>query len=64
MPYILRLPSRYLAEDATGKDKQVYDYFKARADEINAGTLQAIVLPSDRDETGSKLFDLEYIKGE
>lgn len=64
MPYILRVPSCYLAVDASEEDKKVYDYLKARAEDINTRRVNVIVLPADRDESGNKLFDLEYIKGE
>lgn len=64
MPYILRVPSRYIAKDASEEDKKVYDYLKARAEDINTRAVNVIVLPADRDESGNKLFDLEYIKGE
>lgn len=63
MPVVVRIPAKYMAEDASESDKKVYEWFKGVSKQINGG-LDVIVLPSDRDENGNRLFELEVIKGE
>lgn len=63
MTIVVRIPSKYMAEDATEADQKVYEWFKGVSKQINGG-LDVIVLPSDRDENGNRLFELEVIKGE
>ena len=61
MPYILRVPSRYIANNASEEDKKVYDYLKARVEELSSGKADVIVLPADRDENGHRMFEIELI---
>lgn len=60
---LLRLPSRYMREDATEDQKEVFEYYKRCIKEIQEGSRSGLIMPSDRDpETRQPLFDIE-IKG-
>lgn len=61
MTVVVRIPAKYMAEDASEADQKVYNHFKEVSRQINEGTLNAVVLPSDRDETGNRLFEIEVI---
>lgn len=60
--YVMRIPYRYMAEDATPDDKAIYEYYKGVLADIQNGTQRGLIMPSDRDpETRQHLFELEWI---
>ena len=59
---LLRLPSQYLATDASPEQKALYEGFKNIVRNIQVNNQSGLILPSDQSqETKSYLFDFELI---
>lgn len=59
---LLRIPSQYLAADASPEQKQLYEGFKSIIRNIQVNNQSGLILPSDQSpETKSFLFDFELI---
>jgi hypothetical protein len=56
--YTLYMPSQYMRTHATAEESAVLDYFKERVKDIVDGNLRGLILPSERDIDGSRLFEL------
>jgi hypothetical protein len=56
--YTLYIPSQYMRPDATEEERVIFDYFKERVNDIMEGNLTGVILPSDRDTYGNRLFEL------
>lgn len=62
MPYILRLPSEYLSsEEDNPKKAAVREFYLDSVKKVNNGESDVIILPSDRDENGHRMFEIETI---
>lgn len=59
MLLVLGVPGTYLRDSASKYQKETLKQYKTYLDEILNGTRRAIVLPTDTDENGNKLFTLE-----
>lgn len=59
---VLYMPSAYMDEDAESKMKRVYDVMKQGVVNISNGTQSGAVLPSDRDDDGSRMFELDLLQ--
>lgn len=55
------LPSRYMAPDADPAEKRVYRNYLALVQNLRADSKQGVVMPSDTDAKGNKLFALELM---
>lgn len=59
---LLRIPSQYLAADASPEQKQLYEGFKNIVRNIQVNNQSGLILPSDQSpETKSYLFDFELV---
>jgi hypothetical protein len=58
---VFRMPWEYLDKNASEAHKAFYEQTKGVLQEIVDGTRQYIVLPSDTDDRGNKLFDIEIL---
>lgn len=59
---LLRIPSQYLAADASPEQKQLYEGFKNIVRNIQINNQSGLILPSDQSpETKSYLFDFELV---
>lgn len=58
----LYMPSAYMDEDASPQMKKVYDVMKQGVINISNGSQAGIVLPSDRDDDASRLFELDLLE--
>jgi hypothetical protein len=59
--YKLRVPIKYLANDAKQSDIEVLEALQKKVEEVIGSGEGAICLPAVRDENGNPLFDLEYV---
>lgn len=59
--YKLRVPIKYLADDAKKGDIEVLEVLQKKVKEVIASGEGVICLPAVRDENGNPLFDLEYV---
>lgn len=58
---IFRMPGAYLVEEVDQKLKDTVVHYRKCLDEISNGVREYIILPSDVDEMGNRLFDIEII---
>jgi hypothetical protein len=58
---VLRMPSDYMGEDADDDKKAIYADYKKIVTEICRDEKEGLVLPSDRDENGNLLVELELL---
>ena len=54
---VLRLPLQYFREDCSAEDRKVLKYYIEQGKKISSGEVKNIVLPSDCDSYGNRLFD-------
>lgn len=59
--YKMRMPIQYLVEDATKKNKELFEMYKSQVEKIIKEGEGFIVLPSLTDDHGNYLFDLVRI---
>lgn len=64
MLLVFSAPSCYLIDDAPQQYKDVITSYKKFLDNILNGKQRSIILPSDTDENGNKLFDLQVYETE
>lgn len=62
---VIKIPARYLSEDASDDEKATYEYFKEILRSIHNGEQSGIVIPQAFDNEGNALFDfkLESVMG-
>lgn len=56
-----RIPSRYMAPDASPEEKAVYRNYLALVRNIRRDAKEGFVLPSDRDDKGNLRFEVELL---
>lgn len=59
--YKMRMPIQYLVEDATKKNKEIFEMYKSKVEKIIEDGKGVIILPSLTDDNGNYLFDLVRI---
>lgn len=60
----VRIPSRYMSDQASEGEKKIYEYFKGVARNIHNNSQAGLVLPSDVDELSkARMFDFELVQG-
>ena len=59
---VMYIPSPYMDEEAEPKMKKVYDVMKQGVVNISNGTQSGAVLPSDRDDDGARMFELNLLE--
>jgi hypothetical protein len=57
----LAIPAQFMSPDADDNEKAVFAAYKAVADSVAQDRQGSIVLPSDRDESGNRMFSVAYI---
>lgn len=60
----LAIPASFMAPDASDPEKQVFNAYKKVADTVAQDRQGSIVLPSDRDEHGNRMFSVAYVSTE
>jgi hypothetical protein len=58
---VLYIPPRYMAEDATEADKQVYEYYKTMMANAHVGKQSGFILPQLVDENGNPFFKFDIV---
>lgn len=63
---VLKIPARYMSEEADEAEKQTYDAFQRQIANIHKGEQSGIIIPSDMDDQGKPMFDfkLESVMGQ
>jgi hypothetical protein len=56
---VLYVPGRFLVKDATEEEKEVVDQLREIMNEVIEGKRKGIILPSEFDENGNRLFNIE-----
>lgn len=56
---VIKIPPRYLSEDATEDEKQTAEAFREILRSLHAGEQSGVLIPTAYDETGKPLFDFE-----
>jgi len=59
--YILHVPIQYMQENPKDKDLKVFNLLKDQLTKINNGEIAAMILPALTDESGNRMFTLEYV---
>ena len=59
--FVLHMPVQYMTENAKPKDVTVYNLLKEQLTKINNGETAAMILPALTDESGNRMFTLEYV---
>ena len=58
---LVRIPSAYMATNATPADKRVYQRYQELAKTVRQDQQMGIVMPSDRDPKGHLLYEIELM---
>lgn len=58
---VLYLPPRYMAEDASDEDKEVYEYYKRIMRNLHVNEQSGLILPQVLDEQGEQYFKFDVI---
>lgn len=56
---VLKIPSIYMSEEADESQKSVYKAFKDGITKLGIGEQQSLIIPADRDDTGSPYFEFD-----
>ena len=56
-----KLPAKYMSADATAAEKEVFRVITEGVINTHTGENQGFVIPSDRDENGNALFDVDLM---
>lgn len=62
----IKLPARYMSEDATEAEKATYEVFKEMLRGLHNGEQSGVIIPSETDDQGKPLFEfsLESVMGQ
>lgn len=58
---VFKIPAKLMSSDASPEEQAVYDTFKEAAKNIRVDEMHGVVLPSDRDDKGHPLYELELL---
>lgn len=58
---VIKIPPRYLSEDASEEDKKTAEYFREILRSLHAGEQSGILLPNAFDENGNSLFEFNVV---
>lgn len=56
---VLKIPSIYMSDEADESQKSVYKAFKDGITKLGIGEQQSLIIPADRDDTGSPYFEFD-----
>lgn len=57
----MRVPAKIMSASASQDEKMLYAAYKSAADRLAQDRQGSILMPSDKDESGNLMFDLDYV---